>query len=274
MRSFIPELPEVETIKNQINEIMPIKVIECIQSSVISGIAHTPINLTGRKIIAVHRKGKLLYFELDKNEFLLSHLGMTGGWRIGKEKPRDPNGIKHNHLCLKHKGGYLSYVDPRRFGHMYQLDEEGTQAKLSELGVDLKDPAYTIDYLTKTIKKYPNRQIKVHLLDQKLYAGTGNYIVNEICARAGVRPTRRNKSLTHEEIKKMHHATGVVIDGATETGGTTFQGGYADTTGSKGNGVGHLVVFYQKICQLCHETPVKKMYLAQRGTYYCPKCQK
>ncbi|WP_372654349.1 DNA-formamidopyrimidine glycosylase family protein, partial [Halobacteriovorax sp.] len=74
---------------------MPIKVIECVQSDVISGIAHTPIHLTGRKIIAVHRKGKLLYFELDKNEFLLSHLGMTGGWRIGKEKPSDPNGIKH-----------------------------------------------------------------------------------------------------------------------------------------------------------------------------------
>nr|WP_255411324.1 DNA-formamidopyrimidine glycosylase family protein [Halobacteriovorax sp. HLS] len=270
----MPELPEVETIKNQINEILPLKVISCTQSSVISSIAHTPIDLSNRKIIKVHRKGKLLYFELDKNEFLLSHLGMTGGWRIGKERPSDKIGLKHNHLCIKHSKGYLSYIDPRRFGHMYQLSESETQDKLAELGHDLRSKEFSIEYLTETIKKYPNRQIKVHLLDQSLYAGTGNYIVNEICARAFVRPTRRNKSLTLTEIKKMHSACKVVLDGATQTGGTTFQGGYADTTGSAGGGVGHLVVFYQKICQLCGETPVKKIFLAQRGTYYCPKCQK
>jgi len=58
------------------------------------------------------------------------------------------------------------------------------------------------------------------------------------------------------------------------SGGTTFQGGYRDSSGEKGLGVQHLVVFYQKTCQLCRKSEVKKIILAQRGTYYCPKCQK
>lgn len=268
----MPELPEVETIRLQLNEIMPFRIKSFSLSSVSDSIVHTKMDrLRGRIILSVSRKGKMLDFLLDDGRHLLSHLGMTGSWRIAKEKSQ----VKHTHLeFVSSSGDHLYYVDPRRFGHMYLLSGETAQQKLDELGVDLKSAEFTLEYFTHALLKYPDRLIKVTLLDQKLFAGTGNYIANEICARAGVLPNRAVSTLSRSEIKKLYQATSVVIDGATETGGTTFQGGYADTTGSKGGGVTHLVVFYQKICQLCKKTPVTKITLGQRGTYYCSRCQK
>lgn len=267
----MPELPEVETIKNQIQQVLPLKVKSFKVSKVINSIAHTPLDALEKATIKeIKRKGKMLDFVLDKNLHLLCHLGMTGGWRITKK----PCEEKHTHLAIEGKSVHLSYVDPRRFGHMYLYDNEQAQLKLAELGEDLKSPQFTEEYFIQALKKYPERKIKVTLLDQSLFAGTGNYIANEICARAFVRPQRKVKSLTKSELKKLYQAVATVIDGATATGGTTFQGGYADTSGSKGGGVTHLVVFYQKTCQMCGQTPVKKIVLAQRGTYYCPSCQK
>jgi formamidopyrimidine-DNA glycosylase len=267
----LPELPEVATICNQLNAVLPLKIKEFSLSNVSDSIVHTPMNkLMNVTIEKVLRHGKMMIFELSDQRKLLCHLGMTGGWRI----THSPLEIKHLHVMFTDGNTYLSYVDPRRFGHMYLYNEKDAKNKLSELGVDLLAPEFTLEYFTKTIKKYPERAIKHHLLDQKLYAGVGNYIANEICARGLVRPTRRNKTLTHSEIKAMYEATFIVLEGASSTGGTTFQGGYADTTGSVGGGVNHLVVFYQKTCQLCKKTPVKKIILNQRGTYYCPNCQK
>lgn len=271
----MPELPEVETIKNQMNEVMPLKIKSFTISDVSDSIIHTKMEkLRGKTITEVQRKGKMLNLLLEDSRHILSHLGMTGGWRVSKTKVVE----KHTHLQFigEHNGEsfYLAYVDPRRFGHMYLYNKEDAANKLNELGNDLKSTDFTIEYFKKSLLRYPQRLIKVTLLDQSLFAGTGNYIANEICARAKVMPDRKVETLTSKEIKLLYKHVFTVIDGATQTGGTTFAGGYADTTGSKGNGVNHLVVFYQKICQMCKKTEVTKIVLAQRGTYYCSKCQK
>jgi formamidopyrimidine-DNA glycosylase len=271
----MPELPEVATIASQLNEVMPFTIKQFETSKVADSIIHTKIDkLKGKIILEVGRKGKMLDLILNDGRHLLSHLGMTGGWRISRQKIME----KHTHLQFEgeHAGEkfFIAYVDPRRFGHMYLFDEQQAQEKLKELGVDLKSPDFTFEYFKNSLLKYPARLIKVTLLDQSLFAGTGNYIANEICARAYVRPDRVVKTLTTKELKKLYQSVFVVIDGATETGGTTFQGGYSDTTGSKGGGVNHLVVFYQKICQQCHKNPVTKIELGQRGTYFCSRCQK
>lgn len=216
----------------------------------------------------------MLIFEFSDGFKLLNHLGMSGGWRISENKITE----KHTHFQItgefKDKKMFLAYVDPRRFGHMYYFNKDKAQEKIDELGPDMLSKAFDLTFLTNAIKKYPERKIKVTLLDQKLFAGSGNYIANEICAHAGIRPTRLCKNIKKNEFKKIFKGAMRVIKATSESGGTTFAGGYADTTGSKGNGVQHLVVFYQKICQLCKKTPVKKIELAKRGTYYCPTCQK
>jgi formamidopyrimidine-DNA glycosylase len=157
---------------------------------------------------------------------------------------------------------------------MYYYTPEQAEVKLAELGHDLKSEDFTYDYFKTCLLKYPKRLIKVCLLDQKLFAGTGNYIPDEICAHTKVFPLRTIASLSLKEIKSLYQATFKVIDDATQTGGTTFQRGYKDTTGSAGFGVQHLVVFYQENCQMCGQSPIKKIVLPQRGTYYCPECQK
>ncbi len=271
----MPELPEVNTIKNQLNQVMPLEVKSLSTSEFIDSISHTPLKGISKNVITeVQRKGKMLIFKFKNGYSLLSHLGMSGGWRISEKKIV----AKHTHFQIEGlsdgKKIYLAYVDPRRFGHMYYLDELSTQKKLNELGPDLLSRQFDIPYLTMAIKKYPERKIKVTLLDQKLFAGSGNYIANEICAHAGIRPTRLCKNIKKDEFLKIFKGVMKVIKDTSESGGTTFAGGYADTTGSKGGGVNHLVVFYQKTCQLCKKTPVKKILLAQRGTYYCSHCQK
>lgn len=266
----MPELPEVETIKLQLSRYLPFTIVSfSFTPQLKQNVLHTDLNLVNKSIIEIKRKGKMLIFILDDQSYLLSHLGMTGTWLIGEKILS----TKHTHLTLKSETHTLAYDDPRRFGHMYYLEKELAEKKLSELGLDLTDPDFNLFHLTSAIKRYPERALKVTLLDQKLFAGSGNYIANEICARARIRPTRKCKKIRSEEFPKILLAIKQVLTPALASGGTTFQGGYRDTSGEKGKGVDHLVVFYQKICQMCKKTPVKKIILAQRGTYYCPKCQ-
>ena len=267
----MPELPEVETIRSQLSHFLPFKIVESTFTPELKkNILHTELQITNKSITAIKRKGKMLDFIFDDGSHLLSHLGMTGTWLIGETIKTG----KHTHLILKGEQCTLAYDDPRRFGHMYYYSAHEAAKKLSELGLDLADPEFTLDYLTTSLKRYPERAIKVTLLDQKLFAGSGNYIANEICARAKIRPTRKCKLIKKDEYKKIFDAIHAVLKPALASGGTTFQGGYRDSTGEKGMGVQHLVVFYQDVCQMCKKNKVKKILLAQRGTYYCPSCQK
>lgn len=250
---------------------MPFRIQSFSKSSVSDSIIHTKIDhLKGKTILNVSRKGKMLDFILDDERHILSHLGMTGTWLISKEKITE----KHTHFQLKSDKGYLAYVDPRRFGHMYLYAKDKAQEKLDELGIDLLAKEFTLEYFSKSLLKYPDRKIKVTLLDQSLFAGTGNYIASEICAHGKILPHRKVSTLTKVEIKKLYQGVYKVINPTINSGGTTFAGGYRDTTGSRGSGVQHLVVFYQKICQQCNKEKVIKTILAQRGTYHCPRCQK
>lgn len=273
-----PELPEVETVRQQLSRPLPLKILQEEMSEVIGSLLkpqNREFSPVGMSIQSIERKGKLMTMVFDKDHYLLSHFGMSGGWRLSKEKVLE----KHTHLQFKctDKNGqihYLAFVDPRRFGHLFYFKKENAEKKWNELGVDISTPEFSAEYLKKVIRKFPNKQIKAFLLDQKYFAGVGNYIASEICARAGIRPTRRNQRIKDAEIPKIIEATKMVLDGTLKTNGTTFSGGYSDASGEKGMGVAHLVVFYQTTCQLCQKTPVKKIVLAGRGTYYCPHCQK
>lgn len=269
----MPELPEVETIRKQLSEVLPFKISTCRTSVVSHNIVHTKLDkLKGKTILSVSRKGKMLDFLLDDGRHMLSHLGMTGSWRVTKARCKE----KHTHIEFANeaKDSYLSFVDQRRFGHFYLLSPAQAMEKLEELGADLLSAEFTYEYFKKCLLKYPERLIKVTLLDQKLFAGTGNYIASEICARGRVLPDRQVKTLKEFEIKKLYEAVPVVIEGALRNGGSTFEGGFSDINGDHSWDISHMVVFYQDTCRMCNKTPVTKVFLAQRGTYFCSRCQK
>lgn len=281
----MPELPEVETIRIQINAVLPLKVKEEKRSPQITSLLRkvkSPefFKTPGLWLKSARRHGKVLILDFynDQDEpigVILSGLGMSGGWRIARQEIQE----KHTHLqwCAETAQGqrvYLGYVDPRRFGSLGFLDIQTAEQTLAKLGVDVASPDYSPRYLEQIFKRHGERQLKPFLLEQRYFAGIGNYIACEICAYAGLRPTRRLKTLSKADCSKIVEATHTVLQGTGSSGGLTFSGGYKDTSGNDGGGLDHLVVFHQKLCRLCGKTPVKKIELAARGTFYCPNCQR
>ena len=275
----MPELPEVETIKQQLTPILPFKIEAAVFSPLTKRmVKQMDFDPTGFTIIKIRRHAKWLIFDLHPHGHLLSHLGMSGSWQMS----HNPLAEKHGHIEFidksKSEFGVLTYIDPRRFGHFYALSNENFAEKVKELPEDVSSPDFDESRIALELFRYPQRPIKPHLLDQKAFPGVGNYMASEICARAGILPDRLAGDITPEEITKMKSAIDVVISGAVETKGTTFSGGYRDANGSKGEGVKHLVVFYQHHCQMCLEkgkvTKVIKTTMAGRGTYHCPVCQR
>lgn len=140
--------------------------------------------------------------------------------------------------------------------------------------MDISEPGFDADHIKSIFENHPHKVLKPFLLDQKKFAGVGNYIACEICARAKLLPTRIVESLTKKDCVKIKAAIDLIVLGATKSSGTTFGGGYRNAYGERGEGVQHLVVFHQEICQICKKTKVVKTILAGRGTYHCPHCQK
>lgn len=272
----MPELPEVETIKNQIAPHLPLKVLSVAYSDVSGSlIKDKDFSPKGKDILEVDRQGKVLLFKFQEGLITISGLGMSGGWRVSATKVKE----KHTHVqlaCEKKSGQkiFLAYVDPRRFGNLHFLKPEGAKKWLTRLGADVSKPEFTAEYIFKRCQKHPGKVIKAFLLEQNHFAGVGNYMASEICAHAGILPDRLNSTITQRDAEKLLEATKVVLEGTVSTGGTTFSGGYKDTSGSQGEGVKNLVVFYQEVCRLCGRTKVIKTILKGRGTYHCPRCQK
>ena len=276
----MPELPEVETIKNQIAPTLPLFIKRVTYSEVSTSIVKekefTPTNKTLHK---VERIGKVLLLHFvdksDNNFIAISGLGMSGGWRLSDKPIKE----KHTHIQLtgenpRGEKTYLGYVDPRRFGNFHLFKPEAAKNWLTRLGADVSSSDFTVDYMMDRFTRDPNKLLKPFLLEQNHFAGVGNYMASEICARAAILPERVVKTLDKAHARALIKATIKVLDDTLTTGGTTFSGGYVDTSGEKGEGVKNLVVFYQKVCGLCKRSQVIKTTLAGRGTYHCPRCQK
>ena len=198
---------------------------------------------------------------------------MSGSWRIS-ERPLDTIEGKHAHVIITTNKKVLSYIDPRRFGHLYFLNKKNFDHKINSFPMDISEPGFNAEHIKTIFDQNPKKILKAFLLDQKKFSGVGNYIASEICARAKLKPTRMVGTLTKKDCSNIKAAIDLIIFGAVKTQGTTFGGGYRDAFGEKGLGVQHLVVFHQDICQMCKKTKVIKIVLGGRGTYYCPHCQK
>ena len=198
---------------------------------------------------------------------------MSGSWRLSDAELNSLDG-KHAHVIIKTDKKVLSYIDPRRFGHLYFLNKKNFETKITSYPMDISEPGFDAAHIKDIFDNYPKKILKTFLLDQKKFSGVGNYIASEICARAKLLPTRIVGTLTKKDCEKIKSAIDLIILGAIKTKGTTFGGGYLDANGEKGEGVQHLVVFHQTICQMCKKTKVIKILLGGRGTFYCPHCQK
>jgi formamidopyrimidine-DNA glycosylase len=266
----MPELPEVETIRRQIEPYLPITITKVSKGKHYKKILRSKdFKLEHLTIKQINRHGKYILIDLGQT-LMIVHLGMSGRLQLHQS----PLLEKHIHYTLHSEKINISYVDPRRFGFLKFISKKDFHYSLLNTGPDIKSDEFTLDYLECALKKYPNRKLKVTLLDQKLFAGIGNYLASEICARSFITPTRLCSKIKKNEFEMIFKAIHTTLDESIKTAGTTFSGGYKDAYGDEGKGVENLVVFHQEFCQMCKKTKTKSLILAGRNTFYCPHCQR
>lgn len=274
----MPELPEVETVRRTLIELVigkTIKHVKVLWPNIIKRPAEVQQfqdALVGQTIRDVGRRGKFLKIFLD-DYVLVSHLRMEGKYGLHQhEEPYD----KHTHVFFQFTDGTeLRYRDVRKFGtmHLFKKGEEELSLPLSHLGPEPFSQEFTPEMLYAQLQK-ANRKIKAVLLDQKAVVGLGNIYVDEALFRAGIHPERLANQLTAEEVINLHHEIVDTLTEAVEKGGSTIRT-YVNTQGQIGMFQLQLFVYGKKgePCGRCG-TAIEKTVVSGRGTHICPKCQR
>jgi len=274
----MPELPEVETIKNTLQRFVLNKQIQDIAVywpniiKVPDDVEQFKTMLKRQTIQRLDRRGKFILFYLD-DYVLISHLRMEGKYRV---VPAGDPVKKHTHVIFTFTNGEeLRYNDVRKFGtmHLYPKGDEYNHAPLNKLGPDPFDESFTFDYFYEKLKK-TDRFIKTVLLDQTVVTGLGNIYVDETLFKSGVHPLKRSSKLTKKEIKRIYEQAIETLDEAVKLGGTTIRS-YVNSQGEMGMFQQELYVYGQenKPCKKCGH-PVTKLKIGGRGTHVCTTCQK
>jgi formamidopyrimidine-DNA glycosylase len=265
----MPELPEVETIKN---ELLP-----HITGHTITGVTlfdeklvrQLPVEefrtqLIGQKITRVERRGKYLTFDLTSGEALIVHLKMTGSLLL---KPPE----KFTRAILHLDGGTEFYFrDPRKFGVMWLAKDKN--AILNKLGPEPLKADFTPQILAQRLSKHA-APIKAVLCDQSSVAGIGNMYADEALFRARIHPLRAGKSLSSKEIERLHRAIQEVLSAGIKNKGASVDT-YFRPDGQIGTAHFEFKVAHGrgKNCPHCG-TPLERIPVRNRGSYFCPKCQ-
>lgn len=272
----MPELPEVET---TVRDLRPRLVgrtikqahVEWERSIATPSAREFARQIKDYRVTDITRRGKYLRFHLNHSgvvRYLFVHLRMTGGFRIDpRSVPRD----KHMHvvLCLDN-GTELRFRDPRKFGRMWLVEEEApVVGKLGPEPLELTQREF--------VHLFEGRRgrLKPLLLDQTFVAGLGNIYVDESLWYARLHPLRRVESLTAGERARLFRAIQKVLRRAIAVGGTSIDVMYKRVNGASGGFQDSLRAFdrARRPCRRCG-TPIVKTVVGQRGTHFCPTCQK
>ena len=273
----MPELPEVETVKNSLKERLLNKKIMSVSIYHDNIIEYPSVdefkkNIKNQTINDMDRYGKWLIFILD-DYYLLSHLRMEGKYFF---KTKNDELSKHEHVIFKlDDNTELRYHDVRKFGKMHLIKKEDINkiGPFLEMGLEPWDKKLTTTYLKeKYLKK--RLPIKTVLLDQSIIVGIGNIYADEILFLSGINPEKKATSLNEKELSNIIKYTKEVLESAIKKGGTTIRT-YSSVDGVHGLFQQELYVHTKegKNCKKCNSL-IKKIKVGGRGTYYCPKCQK
>lgn len=274
----MPELPEVETLTRDLRNAKIIgSTIAKMSIFWEKTLAHPKPDyflkqLPNQTIQNISRRGKFLVFTLSKDT-LLVHLRMTGKFSITKNSTL-PTSHERIRLILD-DGRVIHYEDQRKFGKWYLLKDP--QKILNKLGLEPLSPEFTLTTFQEKLKNH-KRQIKPFLLDQKYIAGLGNIYVDEALWEAKIHPQTLVSHLTKKEILSLFQAIPNVLKRGIKYKGTTLgslTSNYYSVSGRRGRNQDKLQVFRRDTlpCPRCN-TPLVKKIIAQRGTHFCPHCQK
>jgi len=269
----VPELPEVETVRN---ELEPYVVGHSISGVTLfwEGMLRQPspkelyTRITGQEINAITRRGKYLIFSLSSGDLLIIHLKMSGSLLIGKDS--SPPTKYTRAIIHLDKGTNIFFSDPRKFGTMQLMKDNGTV--FTKLGPEPLAASFTPEVLAQRLSKR-KASVKAVLLDQGFVAGIGNMYADEALFSAGVHPLRTASSLSQGEIERLYHAIQQVLWAAIGNRGASIIN-YLRPSGEPGTAHFQFKVAHGrgKNCPNC-DTPLRRIVVRNRGTYLCPKCQ-
>jgi len=267
----LPELPEVETIKN---ELLPSVVGRCFRHVTISdsrliaplSAPEFCLGLTGQTVEDITRRGKFLLFCLSSGQYLIMHLRMTGALLLN---PRETTPYTRASFTF-HDGTRLVFNDSRRLGRMWLVKD--AEPLTGKLGPEPLEPDFTVEILALrlTRRRIP---LKVALTDQSIISGIGNMYGDEILFSARIHPLRTAESLSAEEIQGIHSSIQSILRQAIARKGASTDT-YVRPGGQLGTAHFDFKVAHRqgKPCPACH-TPIERIFLRGRGTCFCPRCQ-
>lgn len=269
----MPELPEVETVKNELTPYVVGRKITGVDL-LWAGMVKEPSpeefrkRLTGQKITALGRRGKYLPFSLSGGDTLIVHLKMTGSLLVQPDSDEAPQYAR----AVFHLDNNTDVVfrDPRKFGVLRLVEDRNSI--IGKLGPEPFDTEFTPELLGQllTRRKAP---VKALLCEQELIAGIGSMYADEALFATKIHPMRSGDSLTPKEIKNLHKEIRRILSAAIENKGASVDT-YYRPDGSRGTAHYQFKVAhrFKEPCYTCG-TPIQRIRVRQRGSYFCPHCQ-
>lgn len=294
----MPELPEVQTIVNDLNK--------KIRGQRITGIwfdapklikkprpQELEKQIKGSKVTAIKRRGKNILIYLDKDKLLLIHQKLTGHLLLGKWKIKKTTNNKQQvislfkgsleervndyiHLILYLDNGWqLALSDLRKFAKVLLASKEEIEnlPELKKLGPEPLDKNFTFEKFKKTLRQTQGK-IKQVLMDQEVIAGIGNIYSDEILWQAKIHPFKPANHLAGKELKILWLAMRQILKKAVRLRGISTSD-YRDTAGKPGAYTRTRLVYQREgePCQRCQNL-IKRIKIGGRSAHFCPKCQK
>lgn len=277
----MPELPEVETIRRDVEKEFVGKKIKKVEVTGARSVrrhqsaAEFTSRLEGRKITGTVRRGKYLILRLDSKDVLVAHMGMSGQLLVAAAKEPRP---KHTHVVIAFVGaGELRFVDPRTFGEMFVSAPDALEDALPELAHLGFDPLEDQMAWTRFGQLLIERRTKLKplLMDQRFVAGIGNLYADEILFSAGLRPDRASDSLTPQEIRRLYRSMIETLSEAVKHRGSSLADEqYRDIFGDVG-AFQRLHNVYDREGEACPRcrSAIVRVRGGGRSSFYCSHCQ-
>ena len=281
----MPELPEVETMRMQLEKFLVGSVIKKVEIRNSKYEFDTKLILDA-KVVKVRRFAKVSSIDLSNGYSILTHVKLTGQftYKGPKHKTTEPISKKvvggvpgpHTHIIFEFSDcGKLYYNDIRKFGwvRVIKTGEVLNEKFVKTLGPEpFKD--LNFEYFSSLLAK-SKRNVKVLLMDQSKIGGVGNIYANDALWLSCISPRRSASSLSISETRELYNAIESVLKSGLKYGGAS-ELAFVTPDGQEGEYQNHTLVYGHtgQICANCKKTKIEKFFLGGRGTYWCQKCQK
>ncbi|MCO5316492.1 MAG: bifunctional DNA-formamidopyrimidine glycosylase/DNA-(apurinic or apyrimidinic site) lyase [Solirubrobacterales bacterium] len=285
----MPELPEVETIRRQLDPDLTGRRIAAVE--VLDEYFTKPGRpaeferaVVDREVIDVGRRGKYLLLELDDGRSVVIHLRMTGSLVLvspdGIANPGDPRidtpDLGERHLKVRFElddGGELRFSDPRRFGRGFVAGPDELQGYFGKrLGVEPLSDEFTVEEMAR-VSAGRTGPLKSFLLNQQVVAGVGNIYADEALFRARLHPLSPAGSMREAHHRALRDGVVEALQRGLDLGGASIDD-YRDAKGRRGTMQTEFLVHRREgePCPECGE-PIRRIVVGGRSTYFCPDCQ-